>query len=410
MADGTRVTALVLGIRLVLALAAFTTAQWWSERRWPAAGGMPVWLVVVTMAAMATLFAGTGHRLTRLAERIVLGDRAAGYAAGRSLLQRMATALPVEQVLPSLAEITGRTLQVDRSEVRVNLDGGRTLSQVWPERAGAQGSPVVVEVRHDGDAVGEIEADVARPAVANREATLLRQLAAPAGLAMSTVRLTVDLQRRAVALQRLTGQIAASNERIALARQQQAATITAEIRDRVDPCLRSARECIDRARAADAADPAAADLIDRARELVGQGLDELRDLARRIYPPRLGDGGLVAALEGWQMRSGVGLDLAITDDPRLRADPAVAAAVYFLVAAALTSRPGAGPRQSVSVHVAPDRVEVEVTRPAAAGAPAGDPTLAAMRDRVDAFGGDLTVTELDGRSTLRAWLPLERVA
>lgn len=410
MADRARVTALVLGIRLAVALTAFAAAEWWSERRWPAAGGMPVWLVVVTMAATAALFAGTGRVLTRLAERIVLGDRAAGYQAGRSLLRRMATALPVEQVLPSLAEITGRTLQVERSEVRVNLAGGRTLSQVWPDRAGPQGSPVVVEVRHDGDAVGEIEADVARPVVANREATLLRQLAAPAGLAMSTVRLTVDLQRRAVALQRLTDQIAASNERIARARQQQAATISAEIRDRVDPCLRLAQECIGQARAADAADPAAAELIERARELVGQGLDELRDLARRIYPPRLGDGGLVAALEGWQVRSGVGLDLTVSDDPRLRADPAVSAALYFLIAAALTSRPDGAARQAVSVRVEPGRVELEVVAPAVAGGAAGDPTLAAMRDRVDAFGGDLTMTEVDGRTTLRAWLPLERVA
>lgn len=410
MADRARVTALVLGIRLAVALTAFAAAEWWSERRWPAAGGMPVWLVVVTMAATAALFAGTGRVLTRLAERIVLGDRAAGYQAGRSLLRRMATALPVEQVLPSLAEITGRTLQVERSEVRVNLAGGRTLSQVWPDRAGPQGSPVVVEVRHDGDAVGEIEADVARPVVANREATLLRQLAAPAGLAMSTVRLTVDLQRRAVALQRLTDQIEASNERIARARQQQAATISAEIRDRVDPCLRLAQEFIGQARAADAADPAAAELIERARELVGQGLDELRDLARRIYPPRLGDGGLVAALEGWQVRSGVGLDLTVSDDPRLRADPAVSAALYFLIAAALTSRPDGAARQAVSVRVEPDRVELEVVAPAVAGGAAGDPTLAAMRDRVDAFGGDLTMTEVDGRTTLRAWLPLERVA
>jgi hypothetical protein len=416
MPDRRRVTALVLSLRFSLALVAFAAAEVWSERVWPAAGGMPVWVVVVTMAVVGALFAGTGRTLSRLAERIVLRDRADGYQAGRSLLRRMSTALPIEDVLPSLAEITGRTLQVERSEVRVRLDGGRTLSQVWPDRAGPHGAPVVVQVRHDGDTVGEIEADVARPAGTNRETALLRQLAGPAGLAMSTVRLTVELQRRAAALQQLNAEIAASNERIGRVRQLEADTITAEIRGHVDPRLDSADELIGRALQAPAGDPAGPALIGRARDEVGQGLDELRDLARRIYPPRLGDGGLAAALEGWQLRSGVGLDLTVADDPRLRADPAVESCLYFLIVAALAHRTGGGPRQAVTVRVEPDRATVEVVGPVRDEATdrAGDgdarataATVAAINDRVDAFGGAVTITESGGRRNVRAWLPLD---
>jgi hypothetical protein len=33
-------------------------------------------------------------------------------------------------------------------------------------------------------------------------------------------------------------------------------------------------------------------------------------------------------------------------------------------------------------------------------------TVAAVTDRVEAFGGSITVTVADGRRTLRAWLPL----
>jgi hypothetical protein len=423
MPDRRRVTALVLGLRFSLALVVFAAAELWSEQAWPAAGGMPVWVVVVAMGVVGALFAGTGRALTRFAERIVLGDRADGYQAGRSLLRRMSTALPVEDVLPSLAEITGRTLQVDRSEVRVRLDDGRTLSQVWPERAGPQGAPVVVEVRHDGDTVGEIEADVPRAAGTNRETALLRQLAGPAGLAMSTVRLTAELQRRAAALRRLTAEITASNERIGQVRQRAADTITAEIRDRVDPCLECADELIGRALQAPADDPAGPELIGRARDQVGLGLDELRNLARRVYPPRLGDGGLAAALEGWQLRTGVGLDLAVDPDPRLRADQALESCLYFLIVAALAHRTGGGPRPSVVVRVGPERVAVEVVESARDAAPdrvghqgpqapattvSTGATEAAIDDRVQAFGGTLTVTESDGRRTVRAWLPLDR--
>lgn len=410
MPDRRRVTALVLVLRFGVALIVFAGAELWSERVWPAAGGMPVWVVVVTMAVVGGLFAGTGRTITRLAERIVLRDRADGYQAGRSLLRRMSTALPVEDVLPSLAEITGRTLQVDRSEVRVRMDSGRSLSQVWPERAGPSGTPVVVQVRHDGDPVGEIEADVPRPAGTNREAELLRQLAGPAGLAMSTVRLTVELQRRAAALQQLNTEIAASNERIGRVRQLESETIAAEIRSRVDPCLNAADALIEQALRAPAAGPAELEMIDRARDQVAQGLDELRNLARRIYPPRLGDGGLVAAIEGWQLRTGVGLDLAIDDDPRLRSDPAVESCLYFLIVAALAHRPGDGPRQSVSVKVRADRVDVQVIgpRPDTGAGTADEATDAAITDRVEAFGGAVTMTATGGRRTVLAWLPLER--
>ena len=407
MPDRRRVTALVLALRFVVALLAFAGAAAWSARSRP--GGMPVWVVVLTMAAVGAVFALTAGPLTRVAERAVLRDRADGYQAGHALLRRMSTALPVEDVLPSLAETTGRTLQVDRSEVRVLLDGGQTLSQVWPERAGAQGAPVVVQVRHDGDTVGEIEADVTRTAGGRREAALLRQLAGPAGLAMSTVRLTAELQRRAASLTRLNDQIAVSNRRIGQARQHESDAITAEIRARVDPCLDAAADLIESALLTPADAPV---LIDQAREQVAQGLAELRNLARRIYPPRLADGGLAAALEGWQLRAGVGVDLAIEDDSRLRADPAVESCVYFLLVAALEHRPAAGRRQSVTVAVNADRVEVQVDVPMPdparqnANRSIDQATVAAVTDRVEAFGGSITVTVADGRRTLRAWLPL----
>ena len=406
MPDRQRVTALLLALRFSVALVAFSVAAGWSNRIRP--GGMPVWVVLLTMGIVGALYAVTARPFNRLAERVALREHSDGYHAGQALLRRMSTALPVEDVLPSLAEATGRTLQVDRSEVRVLLDGGQSLSQVWPERAGPQGSPVVVPVRHDGDKIGEIEADVDRASGANREAALLRQLAGPAGLAMSTVRLTVELQRRAAALELLNAQIAASNRRIGSARQHESELITAEIDARVTSCLENASELIEAAMGVPAQAPA---LIDQAREQVAQGLDELRNLARRIYPPRLEDGGLEAALEGWQLRSGTGLDLDIDDDPRLRADPAVESCVYFLVAAALDHRPDPGRRQSVAIRVDADRVDVEVIGPArgADQLTAGEVTsAAAIDDRVEAFGGEATVTEADDHRCLRAWLPLEK--
>ena len=198
--------------------------------------------------------------------------------------------------------------------------------------------------------MGEIEVDV--PGVASsREAELLRQLVSPAGLAMSTVRLTVELQRRAAALGHVALAIAESNHRIGRARQIESAAVGAEIRDRVDPHLDSAIELIERASTRDGGATtdsdgmAAVAAVERAREEIGQGLDELRNLARRIYPPRLQDGGLTAALEGWQLGTDTGLDVQV--DPRvdqdgpIRADAAIRVLRQDSIAASAGSdRPG----------------------------------------------------------------------
>jgi hypothetical protein len=68
------------------------------------------------------------------------------------------------------------------------------------------------------------------------------------------------------------------------------------------------------------------------------------------------------------------------------------------------------------VRVEPDRATVEVVGPVRDEATdrAGDgdarataATVAAINDRVDAFGGAVTITESGGRRNVRAWLPLD---
>ena len=76
----------------------------------------------------------------------------------------MATTLPVDEVVPALAETAGRTVHSPRAEVRLNMSDGDAWSQVWPPRAAADESPgtpetIEVEVRHGGTEVGEIQVD-----------------------------------------------------------------------------------------------------------------------------------------------------------------------------------------------------------------------------------------------------------
>ena len=154
---------LLCSARFVVALAVFAAAELLATRVLSSADRMPLWLVLVATAVVATLFWLIREPLDRLVDRVLLGERAGGYEAGRLLLQRMSSTLPVDEIVPALAETAGRTMHSTRAEVRLLLSDGDPWSQVWPARAVADGSPVRVGVRHAGTAVGEIEVDIADP-------------------------------------------------------------------------------------------------------------------------------------------------------------------------------------------------------------------------------------------------------
>ena len=390
-------TILLGSARFVVAVIIFGTASMLSRSWFRGLERMPVWFVLVTSAVVGAVFWVTRKPLQLMVDRLVLGDRADGYAQVRALLQRMATTLPVDEVVPALAETAGRTVHSSRAEVRLNMSDG-DWSQVWPPRAMAAGirgigRTIGVEVRHAGNEVGEIEVDVTEPDETDRDQRLLDDLARPAGLALSTVRLTLELRRRAAELQTLTDALVSSNRRIMLARESELARIDAEMQDRVLPYID--RACV-----------AVADGLDTAAAEVAGALESLRILARGIYPPRLADAGLAVSLEGWQQRAGVSVDLRVGGDESVLHDSAeLEACLYFCLVTtlgSLTARPG---RPLAVVEIGGWDVSWQVT--GTVGTSGRAQALQAVRDRVEAFGGSIwVVEEPGGRETVRAVVPL----
>jgi len=385
---------------------------------------MPPWLVLIATAIVATVFWRTDAGLQHSVDRLVLGEQAGGYEAGRALLQRMATTLPVDEILPALAETTGRTMHSPRAEVRVLLSDGDPWSQVWPEQAVADGSPVMVGVRHAGAAVGEIEVDLTDVNEYDRDRLLLDDLAGPAGLALSTVRLTLELRHRAVELADLTAQLELSNRRIVHARRTEIDRLRSEMLDRVTPHIDRAQTIIDDEIAALAGDSGARstpgpetatddpnpDRLHQARTEVADALESLRSLARGIYPPRLADAGLAVSLEGWQQRSGIGVDLQVLgDEDALHRHADVESCVYFSLVTALAALAGPGARPSATVDVGPAAVGALVSGTATSGA-GHTAAMLAVRDRVEAFGGRVRPEEPSAAgpesSALQLWVPL----
>ena len=92
--------------------------------------------------------------------------------------------------------------------------------------------------------MGEIDVDLRDADLSGRDRRLLDDLVGPAGLALSTVRLTVELRRRAAELEQVTAALAVSTERIADARRVQIERMRGDIRQRVLPHLDRAQRRI----------------------------------------------------------------------------------------------------------------------------------------------------------------------
>jgi signal transduction histidine kinase len=154
-------------------------------------------------------------------------------------------------------------------------------------------------------------------------------------------------------------------------------------------------------------DPEAAErLVAEARLGVAEALQELRDLARGIYPPVLADRGVGAALETLADRSPLPTSLSV--ELGARPPAAVETAVYFVAAEALanaTKHAGAS-SIAISLRALDGTVELAVEDDGQGGADPAGGGLSGLRRRVEALDGTLTVeSPAGGPTTIRAELP-----
>lgn len=148
-------------------------------------------------------------------------------------------------------------------------------------------------------------------------------------------------------------------------------------------------------------------LLDDAQDQAEEALTELRHVVRGIHPPILTDRGLAGAVRALAASSGlevtVLVDGPVDDGPR--APAAVEAAVYFVVAEALTNaaKHSGSPRASVQLDRVSAGVRAVVWDEGLGGADeAGGSGLLGIRRRVAALDGIVTVTSPVGGPTMIA--------
>jgi signal transduction histidine kinase len=359
-----------------------------------------------TLAAAALLAVGftlVRSRARRWANRIVYGKRSTPYEVLSEFAERVGETFSTEDVLPRMAQLLGEATGARVARVWLRIGDQRRPEAWWPaESSEPAGVPVreeelpsfgdedAFEVRHHGELLGALTvsptpADPMDPT----KAKLARDMAAQAGLVLRNVRLIEDLResrRRIVAAQDARAKKLERN--IHDGAQQQLVALSVK--------LRLAESLVER-------DPAKARAM--LAELQGQTtetLEDLRDLARGIYPPLLADRGLAAALEAQARKAPV--PVAVHPDGVGRYDSDVESAVYFCCLEALNNVAKYADAAVVEIRlaVADGELRFEVIDdgrgfdPRETGFGTG---LRGMADRLEAIGGTLHVRSDRGAGT-----------
>ncbi|MEV5544885.1 histidine kinase [Streptomyces sp. NPDC052309] len=143
-------------------------------------------------------------------------------------------------------------------------------------------------------------------------------------------------------------------------------------------------------------------LLRQAHDESRRALDELREVAWRVYPTTLDEAGLRAALETVAERASV--PVAVEYDVAEEPERAVATVAYFVVCEAVTNavKHAAPSRIRVVVRSEGKTVHVSVQDDGRGGADAGGSGLFGLARRVAALDGSLSVASPPGGPTLVA--------
>ena len=348
-----------------------------------------VLLSILATAVVAVAFQPVRQRVQRQANRLVYGKRATPYEVMAGFADRMAETLAVDEVLPRMAEAAARGVSAPAARVTLRLPDGSDRITSWPDDMSAADFSHVLPVSYRGEQVGEI-AIRKRPgeSITPAEAKLLADLASHAGLVLRNVRLTTELQERLDEITEQAAQLRASRYRIVSARQTEQQRLESEIRNSVQGRLESIKAELADAEHLLVQDPTRASEALNGLTTQTQGtLDQLRDLARGIFPPLLADRGLVPALEAHVRKGKVHVSIdALASLAATRYDPGVEAAVYFACVEALRRA-----TTSTVIRLVDDGGELRFSVDGLANAIHDD--LQASQDRIAAVGGTLEIRE-----------------
>ena len=251
-------------------------------------------------------------------------------------------------------------------------------------------------VQRDGQPIAVLLHDP----VLEHNAELVTSVCAAASLALENERLQAELRARLVELQ-------ASRARLVEATDSERRRIERDLHDGTQQRLVSIAMSLGLLESKLPAQAAAQPLVHETREALALALAELRELTHGINPPLLTERGLAAALDELCRRAALPTHQQLELDQRL--SDQVETAAYFVASEALTNaaKHSHGTEVRVSLSYSDRCLTLEVADDGIGGAAtAGGSGLRGLADRVEALGGQFTVSSPLGRgTTVRAEIP-----
>jgi signal transduction histidine kinase len=373
--------------------------------------GGPV-LTIAAAVTIALLFQPLRRRAQLFANRLVYGRRATPYQALSDFAGDMAGQLDLTEAVDKMVSVLAGATGADRAEAWIRVGTELRPAAIWPHGAapsatvalGANGGLPAFEgesraaaVQHGGELLGALSLQKPRnESLTGTEDELLQDLASQAGLVLRNAALIDELR--------------ASRRRLVEAQDAERRKIERNLHDGAQQQLIALIIQVGLLEES-AGDPAAVrQLAPTVKDGLRAALEDLRDLARGIYPPLLADQGLVPALQAQARKAA--LPVEVDADGIGRYPQEAEAAVYFCALEALqnVAKYAGASRATVGLSCAGGSLRFTVTDDGAGFDTASTrhgTGLQGMADRLAALGGALQVRSQPGRgTTLTGQLPV----
>ena len=371
-------------------------------------------LSLVATGIVALAFQPVKERVTLFANYLVYGKRATPYEVLSEFTQRVSETPGADEVVSRMAQILGEGTGARRADVWLKIGTELRPAASWPANAEPpqplqitgpeipwiENVTSAAAVRHQGELFGALS--VTKPqneTLTPTEDKLLADLARQAGLVLRNVQLTADLLAR---LQELR----ASRQRLIAAQDETRRRLERNLHDGAQQQLVALKVQLSliEGMLADLGDGAkpVGEMIGMVKNQLGDALEDLRDLARGIFPPLLAAEGLPAALTSQARKATVPVEVEARDVGRYGQE--AESAVYFCVLEALQNIQKYAEATSVVVQLQDTGglLEFEVRDDGKGFDPEttahGSGTVN-MRDRLEAMDGSLEIISAPGQGT-----------
>jgi signal transduction histidine kinase len=372
-------------------------------------GGEPnLGLSILATGLVAVLFEPVRLRAQSWANRVVFGRRASPYQVLAGLTARLGETAADEDVLERLATLLGEgTGAVATVWLRIGDEFRPAASShgvladtsvpVGDEAGSVEDADLEVPVVHEEETLGLLSLKAARgQQITPNDERLVTDVAGNVGLILRHVRLNTELAARAEELQE-------SRRRLVAVQDEERRRLERDLHDGAQQHVVAAAMQLNMARmiAEREGHNLVASQLGDLVELDQQAVEQLRTIARGIYPPLLEAEGLDAAIIGAARSLPIQVDLESDHPGRYPQD--IEAAIYFCVTETIRD---ALRREATTVGISltprEETIEVSVTDDATSSP--GPQTLTLLIDRIAAGNGVLTNSDNRIHITLPARL------